>query len=203
MMMNLVFLPATEPSDGRYGEVPERIEGPLDASTHTVQYPNLVWYNARVRDEAIAQIRALNVSPVVLVGFSKSGLGAWNIARTIPDLVSGTIIFDAPVARESLPSWGTSPFYEDDASWQEDLPLHTIEEFQTVMPETHQLVLISGTGFHDEMCQLSDELTKIGSRHAFLPRPHLKHHWNSGWIEEGLNTMVEPSVAQRRGKPRA
>ena len=198
MMMNLVFLPATEPSDETYGNVPETIEGCLDALIHTIQYPNLVWYNRRVRDEAIAQIRALNVSPVVLVGFSKSGLGAWNIAHAIPDLVSGTIIFDAPVARESLPSWGTGPFYDDDSSWQEDLPCRTIIEFQAAMQDTHQLVLISGPSFHDEIYQLSDELTKIGSRHAFLSRPYLKHHWNSGWIEEGLKKMVKQSTAELR-----
>lgn len=179
-----------------YGAVPARIEGPLDVAIRMVRYPNLVWYNARVRDEAIAQIRKLNVSPVVLVGFSKSGLGAWNIARAIPDLVSGTIIFDAPVARESLPPWGTDPFYEDDSLWQKDLPLHTVESFQSVIRQTHQLVLISGQSFHDEMCQLSDRLTKIGLRHAFLSRPHLKHHWNSGWIEEGLKELVEQTNAE-------
>jgi pimeloyl-ACP methyl ester carboxylesterase len=198
MMMNLVFLPATEPTDRTYGEVPEKIDGRPEALCHEIQYPELVWYNKRVRDEAIAQIRAFNVSPVVLVGFSKSGLGAWNIARTIPDLVSATIIFDAPVARETLPPWGTGPFYEDDSSWQEDLPLRTIEDFQSVMPGTHQLVLISGPGFHNEMCFLSDELTKIGLRHAFLSRPHRKHHWNSGWIEEGLKELVKQSTAERR-----
>jgi len=202
--MNLVFLPATEPGDQTYGEVPANIEGWTGALIHTIQYPNLVWYNRRVRDEAIAQIRAINVCPVVLVGFSKSGLGAWNIARTIPDLVSSTIIFDTPVARESLPSWGTGPFYEDDSSWQKDLPIFTIDEFQTTMPESHQLVLISGRGFHDEMCHLSDRLSKAGSRHAFLSRPERKHHWNSGWIEEGLNELIHPlSVAQQRSKPRA
>jgi len=190
-MMNLVFLPATEPGDNTYGVVPEKIASCPKALIHTIQYPNLVWYNERVRAEAIAQIRAFKVSPIILVGFSKSGLGAWNIMRTIPDLISGTIIFDSPVARETLPPWGTGPFYEDDSSWQNDLPIRTIEEFQASMPETHQLILISGPSFHDEMCQLSDELSKSGSVHSFLPRPHLKHHWNSGWIEEGLNEIVE------------
>ena len=113
--MNLAFLPATEPTDKTYGGVPEKIDGFLDISIHSIQYSELVWYNERIRDKAIAQIRTLNVSPVVLVGFSKSGLGAWNIARTIPDLISGTIIFDAPVAREALPPWGTGSFYEDDS----------------------------------------------------------------------------------------
>lgn len=63
------------------------------------------------------------------------------------------------------------------------------ERFREAMPPHHQLVLISGHGFHDEMCQLSDELSKIGLLHAFLSRPNLKHHWNSGWIEEGLNEI--------------
>ncbi|MFC1452158.1 alpha/beta hydrolase-fold protein [Verrucomicrobiota bacterium] len=194
MMMDLVFLPATEPDNDKYGVVPEEINCCRSALIHTIQYPNLVWYNGRVRAEAIAQIRAFNVSPVVLVGFSKSGLGAWNIARTIPDLISGTIIFDAPVARASLPPWGTGPFYEDDSSWQEDLPLRTIDEFRSVMPKAHQLVLISGEGFHDEMCQFSDKLAKSGCRHTFLSRPRQKHRWDSGWIEEGLSEVIEPSV---------
>lgn len=188
-MKNLVFLPATDPGDMKYGTPPERITGFPDASTHKIRYPNLVWYNKSVCDEAVAQIRAFNVSSVILVGFSKSGLGAWNISRTIPKLVTGTIIFDAPVTRRELPPWGTAPFYTDDASWQEDLPINTIEEYQTNMPVTHQLVLISGVGFHDEMLQFSDELSRCGCRHVYLPRPRMEHHWNSGWIEEGLRCM--------------
>lgn len=125
-MIDLIFLPVTALYDSTYGEVPKRIEAVLDARIHAIQYPHLVWYNNPVCDEAIAQIRTLNVSAGVLLWFSKSGLGALNIARRIPDLISGTIIFDAPVAREALPPWGTGPFYEDDASWQEDLPLRTI-----------------------------------------------------------------------------
>lgn len=187
--MNLVFLPATEPTNENYGKVPEKIQVAADISIHRVRYPGLVWYNERIREQAIAQIRSLNVFPIVLVGFSKSGLGAWNIARTIPNLVAATLIFDAPVARNELPPWGTGPFYEDDASWQKDLPLRSVQEFAAAMPASHQLVLISGTGFREEMAQLSRALTQLGHKHIYLDRPTMKHHWNSGWIEEGLNEI--------------
>ena len=187
--MNLVFLPATEPDNETYGRVPETIKEFPDASIHTIKYPDLVWYNEAVCNEAISQIRALALSPVVLIGFSKSGLGAWNIARALPDIVAGTIIFDSPVTRTELPSWGTAPFYKDDASWQKDLPILHMDEFQSAMPETHRLVLIAGPGFNDEMTQLSDALAKRGSTHAFLPLSHLEHHWNTGWIEDGLKEM--------------
>ena len=189
--MNLVFLPATKPGDETYGIVPDRIEAYPAVVVHQIYYPTMVWYNEAVRREAIAQINSLDIAPIILVGFSKSGLGAWNIARAIPDRIACTIIFDAPVARDRLPPWGTTSFYGSDAMWQEDLPIRTVPEFQAVMPATHRLVLISGASFHDEMCMLSQALSKSGTKHVFLPRPHLKHHWNSGWIEEGLNEMFK------------
>lgn len=190
-MVNLVFLPATEPGDATYGGVPERISGLREVSIHTIQYQHLVWYNKSVRAEAVAQIHALNVSPIVLVGFSESGLGAWNIAREIPDLIEATIIFDAPVARRKLPPWQTAPFYDSDESWREDLPLDTMKSFLTNVLDPHRLVLLSGIGFHDEMCQLSDELKKNGYAHVFLPGPDREHRWDSGWVEEGLKKVVE------------
>ncbi|MBU4199440.1 MAG: hypothetical protein KKE37_12330 [Verrucomicrobia bacterium] len=193
-MLNLVFLPATELRDETYGTVPERIAGYPGASLRQIHYPTLVWYNEAIRREAIAQIRSLNVVPVILVGFSKSGLGAWNITRSIPNCISGTIIFDAPVAREERPPWETVPFYENNASWLEDLPTRTVEDFQAVVPKTHTLVLISGEGFHAEMDTLAQALSKTRITHVFLPRPHLKHHWQSGWIEEGLHALLEPSL---------
>ena len=188
-MLNLVFLPVTAPGDMTYGSVPKEIAG-QDAVIRDVSYPGLVWYNASVREEAIKQIRNWEISSLVLVGFSKSGLGAWNIAREIPGLVRATIIFDAPVGRET-PAWEIDTFYCDATSWQADLPMRTVQAFADSLPQSHQLVLVSGDGYHEEMSSLSLELNTAGLDHVFLPRPHMKHHWNSGWIEEGVNALVD------------
>lgn len=184
--MNIVFLPATEPDDETYGRIPDRIAVCPGATIRAVHFPTLVWYNAAVRREAIAQIRAMGDEPVTLVGFSKSGLGAWNIARVIPDRVAATVIFDAPMVRLQKPPWGTDPFYADDAAWQMDVPALTIPEFRAAVPAAHRLVLISGANFHDEMVAMAGALTAQGVSPVFLPRPDLRHHWNSGWLEEGL-----------------
>ncbi len=186
-MQNLVFLPATAPSDETYGSIPIDLPG-HDVVIHKVSYPRLVWYNAKVREKAITQIRGWNLAPVILIGFSKSGLGAWNITREMPDLVRATIVFDAPVA-SVRPSWDIDAFYADEASWQEDLPLHTIPAFATAVPAAHRLVLVSGENFHDEMKTSSDALNDADLAHTFLPRPQLEHHWNSGWIEEALDAL--------------
>jgi len=187
--MNLVFLPATESSQTQYGVVPQHLDQFPEAVVHTVNFPHLVWYNSSVQAEAIAQIRALGLSSFVLIGFSKSGLGAWNITRQMPDLVSATIIFDSPMTRESLPSWGTSPFYQDDLAWQKDLPANSIDHFCDVTKKDHQLILISSSSFHNEMLELSTQLEDRNYSHHFLNRHDLEHHWNSGWIEDGLNLL--------------
>jgi pimeloyl-ACP methyl ester carboxylesterase len=202
--MHIVFLPATEPGDLTYGAAPQRIAAFPAVSIHQVRFPTMVWYNRQVRRQAVAQIRALGVPPVVLVGFSKSGLGAWNIARAIPEAVWRTIIFDAPVARAALPPWGTAPFYADDAAWQVDLPIRGVDAFRGAMPATHSLVLISGAAFHGEMLALSQALGQAGVTHTFLPRPHLAHHWGSGWIEAGLELLTQVDAdSDRAGLPRA
>jgi pimeloyl-ACP methyl ester carboxylesterase len=187
--MHIVFLPATEPDNIRYGRVPKQIAGYSHASIYHVSYSRLVWYNQTVQDEAIRQICDWSTQPIILVGFSKSGLGAWNITLRMPERVVGTIIFDAPVARDSLPPWGTAPFYADDASWQQDLPLRNVAAFHEVMPDDHRLILISGTGFPDEMQTLSAALHEVGRQHSFLDVPRTPHRWDSGWIEKGLELL--------------
>ena len=190
-MHNLVFLPATAPEDRTYGMIPQRMSAYPDIAVHAIQYPTVVWYNTSIRAQAIAQIRRLDLASIILIGFSKSGLGAWSIARMIPERISGTLIFDAPVADEDRYRWGADQFYHDDATWQRELPLHSVQEFRTALPKTHKLVLISGEVFHDEMSSLAQVLSEAEVEHTFLPRPHLKHHWNSGWIEEGLSILLD------------
>ena len=192
VVVNIVFLPATDPDDRNFGTIPERIEGHPEVDIHHVRFPVMVWYNKAVRDQALQQIDSLHLASMVVVGFSKSGLGAWNIARSIPEHVEATVIFDAPVASEKLLQWAV-PYYTDNETWLADLPIRHVPDFKAAMPARHKLVLISGAQFHDEMSALSRALAAAGTEHVFLPRPHLKHHWNSGWIEEALG-ILRPAV---------
>jgi len=185
--MNIIFLPAMEPGNTVYGSVPDSIDGCPEAVIYNVKFPRLVWYNEEVCTEAIRQIKQFGKGPFVLVGFSKSGLGAWNIARRIPELISHTVIFDVPVSRSELPPWGTDPFYRNDEEWQRDLPLKNIKKFKDAVSSRHILIMISGATFHSEMEVLSSELKKTGVKHVFVPHPEMKHSWNSGWIEEFIS----------------
>ncbi len=183
--MHPVILPATDPADTTFGTPPPALP--------VLHFPGLVWYNPEVRLQAVRQLREEHPSPVTLIGFSKSGIGAWNLTREYPGLVEATVIFDAPMTMEALPPWGTAPFYANDEQWQKDLPLRNLDAFQEAVPAAHPLILISGETFHDQMCRMSEALHKKGREHVFLPRPQMAHHWESGWLEEGLSPLLPPA----------
>lgn len=191
MSVDLVFLPATLAEDRTYGAIPERIAAYPQVNVHAVRFPGVVWYNRTIRDQAIAQIRELVLDSFILVGFSKSGLGAWNIAREIPERVSGTLIFDAPVASDDWRRWGDE-FYQDDVTWQRDLPLRTVLEARGALQPNPRLVLISGEAFHEQMSTLAAALAAVGIRRTFISHPDMAHHWQAGWIEEGLAALLGP-----------
>lgn len=113
-MQTLVFLPATDPNDKTYGVIPDSIPEYPELHVRSVSFPGLVWYNESVQQKAVNQILSWDISDLILIGFGKSGLGVWNITKQIPELVSATIIFDSPVARDKLPTWRTQTFYSND-----------------------------------------------------------------------------------------
>ena len=188
-MLNLIVLPATEPGDERYGTAPDEVAGRADVAVHHVRFPHLVWYNEAVRRQTVAQIEAMDLPPAVLVGFSKSGHGAWHIAQALPERTRATVIFDAPVAREL--NWGADEFFTED-EWAAALPIRHIAEYKAAVSPEHRLILISGEGFHDEMVRLSRALHEAGVAHQFLPHPHQKHHWQSGWVDEAVRALLQP-----------
>lgn len=196
----VVFLPATDPADRRFGDIPRTLALPHAVGVHVVRFDRQVWYNAAVRKEARAQIAGFGPEAVILVGFSKSGLGAISLFLEIPEHVSALVVFDAPVAHRSLPPWGAEAFY-DQESWLADLPLSHCDRLKERLTCGKRLILISGANFHQDMAAFSRALTEAGVGHVFLPRPHLAHHWNSGWIEEGLPVALDSGQASAGTKP--
>lgn len=154
-----------------------------EQSAYCVPFDSQVWYNRQICAQVCAYLDSLPHEVFTLIGFSKSALGAWNVTRMFGPRILKTVLFDAPVARQQLPPWQTEAFYPDDAHWQSDLPLNTIDDFIKARAPNHQLTLISGELFHPEMLILHQALLAKQANHTWHPTHHFKHHWNSGWLQ--------------------
>jgi pimeloyl-ACP methyl ester carboxylesterase len=186
--MTCIFLPATSPSDPTYGQAPDRLTG---TSSFRVRFERQVWYNAEHRRAAIAQITRENPPrPWVLVGFSKSGLGAINLAIEHTSLFAAVIVFDAPLAMRGSPPWDSGAFYGQ-PEWEADLPINRLPEIRQMLRLT-RLRHVAGASFCDHHERFHTELAERSPAYEFVSQPGLAHHWASGWVEQFCERLVAP-----------
>ena len=188
-MATEIYLPASAPSNTRYGLAPQKpaVQG---HAYYSVTFEDEVWYNSEVRVEARRQIKQIPGSGHILVGFSKSGSGALNMALDDPTLYKAVVIFDSPLCHNDLPPWNTTAFY-DQASWEEDLPLNRMDHI-AALAKTVQIIHIGGHAFCKDHQAFDRMLSERQIPALFAPRPDLDHHWDSGWVAE----YVRPSIEQ-------
>jgi len=190
-----IYLPASDPDNFGYGRVPSvpAIDG---NSIFRVVFPKEVWYNREWRSRTVDQLKpALCKNKAnILVGFSKSGLGALNIAIENPSLFHSVIIFDAPLTHRILPPWNTSPFYSQ-SEWENDLPENRLEEVRKLSLNT-KIIHVGGASFPQDHVEFDRMLEEHGIERHFQPRPTLAHSWESGWVREAVE-MAATSKALR------
>lgn len=127
----------------------------------------------------------------LLLGFSKSGWGAWSLLLRHPDVFGRASAWDAPLMMDRLGKYGTAPIF----GTQENFETYRISELLRARKEqlggTNRLVLTgygSFRGEHEGAHRLLDEL-KIP--HTYRDGPHRKHDWHSGWLPEAVQLLVE------------
>jgi pimeloyl-ACP methyl ester carboxylesterase len=147
--MKLVFLPATDPRDSSYGR-PQQ-EWPVLRRSHPqaevllLSFDTMVWYTRSIRADAFDRIREIcdgEFSQVVLIGFSKSGCGAMNIALDHPGLFRSVVVFDAPLLNEDINRFGMYRFYPSADQLRPDVPLLRIQNGDSY--GSTELILIVG-----------------------------------------------------------
>jgi len=99
-----IYLAATNPDEDRYGFMPQKPSCP-DNDILSIQFPYEVWYNEEWRDTTMRIIRPKLRTKNILIGFSKSGLGALNIAIENPGIFHAVVIFDSPLMHQDSNSF--------------------------------------------------------------------------------------------------
>lgn len=141
--------------------------------------PHQVWYNRGERDR-IARALA-GAAGLTLVGFSKSGLGALNLALDHPGLAARVVAFDVPMARDPHPGWGVEDFYPDLAAYRDDLPLTRAPRLRAMAAQV-RLLHIAGALYADDHDAWHRQLDGAPG-YDYLRRPDWPHRWDAGWLD--------------------
>ncbi len=126
-----------------------------------------------------------------LLGFSKSGWGAWSLLLRHPELFERAAAWDAPLLKEKPDQFGMGPIFGTQENFEQYQLTKLLAKQKNLLTEKTRLILTGYDNFrahHEGMHKLLDELQ---IKHEYRDGPKVKHVWESGWVEEAVGLLLD------------
>jgi hypothetical protein len=126
----------------------------------------------------------------LLVGFSKSGWGAWSLLLRHPDVFGAAAAWDAPMMMDRLGKYGTTDIFSSQEIFEEYRISELLRKKQNVLGGAQRLVLTGFGGFRQDHDQIHSLLVELKIPHVYRDGPARKHDWHSGWLPEAVELLM-------------
>lgn len=215
--MTIIYVLPVEPgSQTRWGDPVEAIRdtGILEKQKVIFVFPEfaqLPWYADHPTDKAIAQESYFmkSVIPTVdkhleitskecqrfLLGFSKSGWGAFCLLLRHPETFQKAVAWDAPLMMDAPRKYGSGPIFGTADNFRkyqvsELLKQSNIEK----LGKSPRLISLGYDNFREHHLQIHTLMKDLKIAHIHQDGPQRKHHWESGWIREAVDfLLIDPA----------
>jgi hypothetical protein len=122
----------------------------------------------------------------LLVGFSKSGWGAWSLLLRHPDIFHKAAAWDAPLMLAEHDRYGAGPIFGTPENF---------EAYRVSKLLDPRLVLLGHGGFKDDHDRAHRLLDQLAVPHVYREGPKREHSWHSGWLPEAVELLVRDAAA--------
>jgi hypothetical protein len=130
----------------------------------------------------------------LLLGFSKSGLGAVDLLLKHPSVFNDAAAWDFPADMTSYSDfYGADVAYGTDANFQNNYRLtgSFLDTWKAPFT-TEDRIWISGYGlFGNQMSDFDALLTSHGVLHTFAPQTYDAHTWSGGWVPDAVAGLYQ------------
>jgi S-formylglutathione hydrolase FrmB len=128
----------------------------------------------------------------LLLGFSKSGWGAWSLLLRHPDVFGKAAAWDAPLMMDKAGKYGSGDIF----GTRENFSKYRIETLlrgksKELSKEKERLILTGYGNFRKEHVQVHELMTELKIPHAYKDGPQRKHDWHSGWVSEAVELLMQ------------
>ena len=171
-------------------------------------FSRVPWYADHPTDPAVRQESYLlrSVVPFVeqtyptqgtaagrwLLGFSKSGWGAWTLLLRYPHVFGQAAAWDAPLALAQPDRYGTAEIFATQENFDRYQPLKLLPSRAKELGGAPRLILLGYDNFRGEHQQAHAVLQTLAIPHVYRDGPKRPHVWGSGWVEEALTLLTQP-----------
>lgn len=125
-----------------------------------------------------------------LLGFSKSGWGAFSLLLRNPEVFGRAAAWDAPLMMERPDRYGMGDIFGTQENFEKYRISTVLRQRAGGLPPSVRLVHFGYAGFrehHQSAHRLMEEL-KIA--HQYKDGPKREHSWHSGWLPEAVEMLV-------------
>jgi S-formylglutathione hydrolase FrmB len=129
----------------------------------------------------------------LLLGFSKSGWGAWALLLRHPDVFHRAAAWDAPLMMEQLGKYGTGGIFGTQKNFGQYRPADLLRDNAAKVSGETRLILTGYDNFqthHDKAHKLLEDLE---IPHEYRDGPRRKHEWHGGWLSEATELLLGTS----------
>jgi S-formylglutathione hydrolase FrmB len=212
----LYVLPVEEGEGTRWGNALDEVRRHDLHNRHGLicVYPtfsHLPWYADHPTDREIRQEtyllrvvipfvdRTYPVSPGkdgrLLVGFSKSGSGAFSLLLRHPGSFGKAAAWDAPLMEMKPHRFGMGPIFGTQENFDDYCVSNWFQKRARCLAGEPRLILTGYGNFRTHHVEAHERMTSLGIPHVYRDGPQRRHSWGSGWLPEAVRLLVS---SQRR-----
>jgi enterochelin esterase-like enzyme len=205
------LLPVESETGSRYGDaLKEAQKLDLANTLGTVfvapTFSHLPWYadhptDPEIRQESyllkvvvpfIEKTYAVKAEPAgrLLLGFSKSGWGAWSLLLRHPDVFGKAVAWDAPLMMDQPGKFGSGDIFGTEANFQSYRITTLLKDKTGEFQKAKRLILLGYGNFRSDHEKVHVLMDKLGISHDYKDGPARKHDWHSGWVKEAANSLL-------------
>jgi hypothetical protein len=125
-----------------------------------------------------------------LLGFSKSGWGAWSLLLRHPEAFSKAAAWDAPLMMDRMGQYGTTPIFGSQRHFDEYRIDRLLPAAAGKLGDRPRLILTGYGNFREHHQRAHQLLLDLKIPHEYRDGPNRKHDWHSGWVEEAVELLL-------------
>ena len=129
----------------------------------------------------------------LLVGFSKSGWGAFSLLLRHPDTFARAAAFDAPLGWQSPNRYGMGEVFDTQDNMDRYCVPELLEPSAGKLGSEPRLALYGYSDFRGHHQFLHYRMLKFGIAHEYVDGPGRDHRWDSGWLPDAINFLANRS----------
>jgi len=136
----------------------------------------------------------------LLLGFSKSGWGAWSLLLRHPDVFERAAAFDAPLMKDQPNQFRMGPVFGTQANFEQYQVTTLLKKRAADFKAERQprLILLDRGNFQDQHEQILKLMKELECPVAHVPSEPRKHDWHSGWVAEAVTELFKQHDSARK-----